>query len=73
MAFEHSQTIPHEIENKGDYLFLANLSYVKDGVDNKFKTIDTKAPSSGGNEAFKTYEWNPEHWKNPVDPENFGG
>ena len=73
MAFEHSQTIPHEIENKGDYLFLANLSYVKDGVDNKFKTIDTKAPSSGGNEAFKTYEWNPEHWKNPVNPENFGG
>lgn len=73
MSFGQSQTRPHEIENKGGYLFLANLSYVKDGVDDKFKVIDTTAPSSGGNEAFKTYEWNPEHWKNPVNTEEWGG
>lgn len=72
LSFAASQTRPHIIESKGDYLFLANISYVKDGVDDKFKDIDTEAPSIGGNEPFKTYEWNREQWIMPgtEDTEN---
>lgn len=73
MSMEMSQVRPNEIESKGDFLFLANVSYARDGIDDMFKDIDATAPSTGGDEAFKTYKWNPEHWKNPEDPEHFGG
>ena len=72
LAYEASQTRPHEIESKGNYLFLANVSYVKDGIDNKFKDIDTTAPSSGNGAQFKDYVWDPEQWK-ISGTDQFGG
>ena len=65
LSYAASQIKPREIESKGDYLFCANISYVKDGVDDKFKDIDTTAPSVGGNEPFKTYKWVRDQWIMP--------
>lgn len=69
LAYDAPQVIPHEIESKGEFLFLGNISYVKDGVDYKFKHIDTTAPSSGKNAPFKTYEWNHDQWLIPGSTE----
>ena len=46
LSYELLKTKPKQLESKGDYLFSANVKYVTDEVDEKFKDFDARCYTS---------------------------